>query len=118
MSFSFETLLPLFCFSPTSHLGLSLSTPLIGRLSAISALFAIFSTFFIFPFVQKRLGSKTMMRLCLWSYVVLAGCYPLLRYLRGKVKDEGERDQGLSLVFWVVMIFQLILKRFADLCGP
>ncbi len=53
------------------------------------------------------------MRWTMWSYFALAGCYPLLRYLKG----EGGTEE-VGFLFWVVMIFQLVLMRFANLVSP
>lgn len=128
LAFSFETLFPLFCYTPSSppHLGLSLTTPQIGKLTSLSALFSVLMTFFVFPVAHRRLGQKGLLRCCLWSYVVLGGSYFLLhRLVQGRVGvemveggDGVERDEIYGWVFWTVMVLHLMLKRFADMCAP
>ncbi len=59
------------------------------------------------------------MRLCLWSYVVAGALFPILHFVRGTgmAQGEGEVDEP-GLAVWILIVLQLIVQRFGDMCQP
>jgi len=108
--FAWEALFPLYGFTRKSLGGLELSTQTLGIVLAISALFSILLTVFLFPVMHRMLPSSVFLRLCLIAYPVAVIFFPLIWALNYPAEQMG-------LGAWTALIVQMLLRRFGDLAA-
>ncbi|CAD6583241.1 MAG: hypothetical protein TREMPRED_003505, partial [Tremellales sp. Tagirdzhanova-0007] len=100
------TLIPLFCFTPIHNGGLGFTATEIGHTLSLRAIATLSIQLFVFPPLQRRVGTVGLYRwlMCLWIPSFLG--YPVLNGLA--------RTDHPTLV-WIGLAFVLILSSIANM---
>ena len=100
------SLIPLFCFTPVQNGGLGFTATDIGNTLSLRAIATLSIQLFVFPPLQRAVGTVRLYRwlMCLWIPTYLG--YPLL---------NGLARAGHPVLVWIGLAITLILSSIANM---
>lgn len=107
LAFSYTAVMPVFFFTPVKLSGFGLTPPQISVLMGVGGLSQAIWTLLVFPWIQKRYSTGTVIRACARAYPFFFLAFPLLSMVLRR---------GWTLAFWIAGPILLALGSGVAMC--
>ncbi|CAH7667154.1 major facilitator superfamily domain-containing protein [Phakopsora pachyrhizi] len=113
-----DALIVLFAFTPIKSGGIGFTTSQIGETLSIAGIFTLLIQVFLFPRLQKYLGTVKLYRICMSSYPIIFLLFPIINQvalIESRIKEEVKRSSHLYVGVWIGVLALMGLKTLANM---